>query len=440
MPIIIPDSIVERGKKDAKRHRDKQKEMIKKQLPGIIAEESIIIGKRGKVIKVPIKSLEIPHFKQGKAKGKSVGIGQGSGKPGDIIGKQKGQSVGKGGKAGNEHGEHLIETEINIEELFEMMLEDLGLPRLEERRTKQLLIELGYRIRGIVHSGPPPLLHKKKTVQAGIKRFWHFLETLHKETGCDKPLCADALFQASGGIDKARELLKSKTVKKHTKNEESIQPCPILHPDDILYRKIEKKQSPRSRAVVFALMDISGSMDETKKYYAKSILWWLVGFLNKLYDNNVETRFIVHDTTAWLVPEEDFFKTSAGGGTSCYSAYELARSLIENDYPPSEYNCYVWHFSDGDDFNPEQTVREVEKLIAMKVNMISYGEIRPGGARSAFSSLFKMFVETFHLPARKEDGFMVWTNERDNLPFLGVILEKKEHIWQALKAFLRKDR
>lgn len=441
MPITIPEHIVERGNKDAKRHRDKQKEIIKKQLPGIISEESIITGKRGKVIKVPIKSLDIPHFKQGKAKGKPVGVGQGSEKKGDIIWKQKGQSVGKGGKqAGNEPGEHFIETEIEIEELLEMMLEDFGLPNLEEKRTKQLITELGYKIHGTVHSGPPPLLHKKKTVQAGIKRFWHFLETLNKETCCGRPLCADALRQAGGRIDEARELLKNNKVKKITDSEELIQPFPILHPDDLYYRKIEKKQSHRSRAVVFALMDISGSMDKTKKYYAKSILWWLVGFLNKLYDNNVETRFIVHDTTAWLVPEEDFFKTSEGGGTCCYSAYELARSIIESDYPCSEYNCYIWHFSDGDDFEPARTVHEVEQLISMKVNMISYGEIRPGGAKSSFSALFKMFIDTLHLPAHKEDGFMVWANEVDNLPFLGVILEKKEHIWPALKAFLRKDR
>ena len=441
MSIIISDSMVERGKKDAKRHRDKQKESIKKQLPSIISEEAIITGKRGKVIKIPIKSLSIPYFKHGKEKGKSVGIGQGSEKKGDIIGKQQGQKDGKGNKqASGEPGEHFIETEIEIEELLEMMLEDLGLPHLEEKQTKKLLVELSYRIRGITHSGPPPLLHKKKTVQAGIKRFWHFLETLHKDTGCDRPLCADALRETSGIIDEARELLKNKTVKKNTDNEESIQPFPILHPGDIIFRKIEKKQSHRSRAVVFALMDVSGSMNEDKKYYAKSLLWWLVGFLNKLYDNNVETRFIVHDTSAWLVPEEDFFKTSAGGGTLCYSAYELTRGIIESDYPLSEYNCYIWHFSDGDDFDPAKTVSEVEKLIAMGVNMISYGEIRPGDDKLSFSSLFKMFINVLNLPERKEDKFTVWINEMKNTPFLGVILTKKEHIWKALKAFLRKDR
>jgi hypothetical protein len=435
--------MVERGKKDAKRHRDKQRERIKKQLQNIISEEAIITGKRGKVIKIPIKSLGIPYFKHGKAKEESVGIGQGSGKKGDVIGKQKRQKDGKGGKqAGNEPGEHFIETEIEIEELLEMMLEDLGLPNLEEKQTKKLLVEFGYRIRGIINSGPPPLLHKKKTMQAGIKRFWYFLETLHEETGCDKPLCADALRETSGIINEALRLLENKTVKKITENEKSIQPFPILHPDDIIFHKIEKKQSYRSRAVVFALMDVSSSMDDDKRYYAKSLLWWLVEFLNKLYDNNVEIRFIVHDTTAWLVPEEDFFKTSADGGTFCCSAYELTNSIIESDYPLSEYNCYIWHFSDGDDFDPARTVGEVEKLIARGVNMISYGEIRPDENKLSFSSLFEMFISVLNLREyrEREGKFTVWMNEKKNIPFLGVVLTKKEHIWKALKAFLRKDR
>ena len=93
-----------------------------------------------------------------------------------------------------------------------------------------------------------------------------------------------------------------------------------------------------------------------------------------------------------------------------------------------------------DDFDPAKTVSEVEKLIAMEVNMISYGEIRPGDDKLSFSSLFKMFINVLNLPERKEDKFTVWINEMKNTPFLGVILTKKEHIWKALKAFLRKDR
>ena len=130
MPITVPDIISEQGKSDAKRHREKQREVIRKNLPHIIANENIITGKRDKIIKIPIKSLEIPRFKPGET-GDGIGIGQGEGEPGDIIGQRPGESDSEQG--GTEPGEELIETEIRLEELIEMMLEDLGLPKLEEK-------------------------------------------------------------------------------------------------------------------------------------------------------------------------------------------------------------------------------------------------------------------------------------------------------------------
>ena len=106
MTITAPEPVAQRGKKDARRHREKQREAIRKKLPEIISEESIITRGRGKTIKVPIRSIDIPHFRPGRRnKGEdgggnqdqgSRGIGQGSGSPGDVIGRGpgKGQQPG----------------------------------------------------------------------------------------------------------------------------------------------------------------------------------------------------------------------------------------------------------------------------------------------------------------------------------------------------------
>jgi uncharacterized sporulation protein YeaH/YhbH (DUF444 family) len=168
--ITVPEPIAERGKKDARRHREKQREAIRKQLPEIISEESIITRGRGKTVRVPIRSINIPHFRPGSrqkegSKGQAgaggVGIGQGSSRPGDVIGRRPAPHQGPGGEAGDEAGQDIIESEIELEELISMMLEDLGLPRLEKKEVAELEVVLGFKIRGIKKSGPKPLLDPK---------------------------------------------------------------------------------------------------------------------------------------------------------------------------------------------------------------------------------------------------------------------------------------
>ena len=196
MPIIASEPTAERGRKDARRHREKQREAIKERLPEIIADESIITHKKGKVVKVPIRSIDIPHFKP-KSDDEPFGIGQGPGEPGDVIG-QKRLPNGEPGEAGQEPGEDYIETEIPIEELIEMMLEDLGLPNLEEKEIQNITIELGWKIAGLDKVGIWPLLDKRATAREGIRRFWYHLRALESETGQDEIVCFRALKQSKG--------------------------------------------------------------------------------------------------------------------------------------------------------------------------------------------------------------------------------------------------
>src|SRR3989344_2912876 len=101
MSIIVSEPVTERGHKDARRHREKQREAIIGKLPEIIADESIITRKGNKTVKIPIKSIELPHFRP-KTESDPEGIGQGDGKPGDAIGHRPGQ--GKPGEPGQEPG------------------------------------------------------------------------------------------------------------------------------------------------------------------------------------------------------------------------------------------------------------------------------------------------------------------------------------------------
>lgn len=438
MSIIVSEPVTERGRKDARRHREKQREAIIEKLPEIIANESIITRKKNKTIKIPIRSIDLPHLRP-KTGEESEGIGQGDGQQGDIIGHRPGQGQGRPGEPGQEPGKDYIETEVEIEEIIELMLEDLGLPQLEEKEVKELLVNLGFKIGGIVRSGPWPLLNRRATGQEGMRRFYSFLEALEAETGLDKLTCYNALKQAEGLLEKAIEILKQNQV---TLKESTITPFLIPETDDLRYQKIEQDTENQSNAVIIAMMDVSGSMGDMKKYLARSMLFWLVSFLEKLY-RNVEVRFIIHHSTAKLVDEEEFFKTGESGGTNCYTAYELANSLINTDYPTSRWNVYVWHFSDGEDGNTGRTIEEMGKLISNMVNMIGYGEVQPDADPGLFTKnrswLWQKFIDHFSLNESQDNGLGIAEGKKD-LPLLCIRLTEREHILPALKAFLKKDR
>lgn len=438
MPIIVSHPVSERGKKDARRHREKQKEAIKSRLPEIISNESIITQRKGRIVKIPIRSIDIPHFKPDAGDGSPSGMGQGKGTVGDIIGKKKLPDGSEPGEAGQEPGEDYIETEIPIEELLELMLEDLGLPKLEEKEIQNITVELGWKLSSRRKSGIWPLLDKRATAREGIRRFWYFLRSLESETNCDEISCFRALKQTGGILAEALALIRNNQT---TDQSDRVEPFPIFTNEDLRYQKISEDTQEQSRAIIIAMMDVSGSMGDLKKYLARSMLFWLVEFLRQLYQQ-VEVRFIIHHTIARIVPEEDFFRTMESGGTFCYTAYEKALGLIESEYPPDSWNIYVWHFSDGEDYDPEKSAEELGKLIAKGVNMVGYGEIKPEEEYSNSKQpgdLWNIFKKSFPLKEAQVHKMEVMTGP-DDFPLLCVKIKSREHILPALKTFLKKDR
>lgn len=428
----------EKGRRDAKRHREKQKDAVKKEIKKIVSESSIITKKKGKKVKIPIKEIVIPDFKPGIRKGngkdKQAGVGQGEGKKGDEIGRRPGSGA-EPGKPGNVPGIDYIESEVDIEEIIEMMLEDLGLPNLREKEDVAKLEAIsGYKISGVRKSGPSMLLEKKRTSKQGIGRFYAYLESLKDETGQDELTCFTALEEANGNLGEAINLLEEGIEARHTE----VQPFPILTIEDLRYMNIKEEKNYHSNAVIFAMMDVSASMTTDKKYLARSMLFWINEFLKKIYEK-VEVRFIVHHAKAWLVDEDSFFKTGESGGTRCAEAYKLARSIIESQYPTSSWNVYLFHFSDGEDWDVISTMSEAKKLIEeIKINMLGYGEIRLDG-RPFSSGLKKAFEKELNVRSHEEKGLNVLTGEKSH-PFLGVVIKDKEHILPAVQEFLKKER
>jgi sporulation protein YhbH len=374
-------SLRNRGARDSERHKQRIKKAIKDNLHELIAEENIISSKDGKKIKVPMRFLDMYRFKFGKNKNEQ-GVGQGEGEPGDVIAKEGGQ--GQSG-AGQDPGEQIYEEEVDVEELIDIMLEDLDLPWLEEKEKAVEIETEEIVFQDIAERGLPANIDKRRTVMENLKR--NALKGKMK----------------IGGFEL----------------------------NDLRYKVWEKVVEKHSNAAVFLLMDRSGSMTYEKKYIVKSFFWWMVRFLEKKY-NNVELVFIAHDTQAREVEEENFFSISESGGTMVSSAFKLAKQIIEDRYPTSVWNNYVFAFSDGDNW-PEDNDRCVEsvKEILPLCQAVGYGEVE-------YSDYFYGLVTSStyrksNLATIFEGSSELSNNER----FMVVSIEKREDIYQCLKRFLR---
>lgn len=433
MPVREIDYESERGKQDASRHREKIREEIKKGLPDVIGEESIITKKDGKIVKVPIRGLKSYHFRHG---GTGEGMGQGEGEEGDEIGRQPGPGQGKPGKAGDQPGIDYIEVEIDIEELIEMMLEDLGLPNLQKKEGSQIPIIQGYKFDDVKKTGTKPNIAKKRTVKEGIKRKMLFIGELVRLTGRTEEDCEKALALSKGDLNEALLILQKNIP---LDDVEAYAPA-IIQKEDLRFKFPEDNIEYQSNALVIAMMDVSGSMDSEKKYLVRSFFFWMVHFLRKIYEK-VEIKFISHTTEAQLVDEDTFFYKGESGGTHCWTAYQLALDIIDAHYPPSKWNIYPFHFSDGEDWDTRKTVEVAKKLMSRDINMLGYGEIQIDGGYSS-SELMNSFEKGLagSVEKVKVDDLQVLRGKDVQTPFLGVVIESKKDIWPALKEFLKKER
>jgi uncharacterized sporulation protein YeaH/YhbH (DUF444 family) len=177
-----------------------------------------------------------------------------------------------------------------------------------------------------------------------------------------------------------------------------------------------------SNAVIFCIMDTSGSMGTVKKYLARSFYFLLYQFVRQKYAN-VEVVFIAHHTEAKEVSEEDFFHKVESGGTYISSGYKKALEIIEDRYHPSLWNVYAFHCSDGDNFysDNERALQAAEELCKV-CNLFGYGEIKPSGSAYYSGSMLEVFG------AIKADNFHM------------ITIEKKEDLWEGFRSFLLKDK
>jgi len=427
MTIIYHDrwGLSDKGRKDAQRHREKIDDAIRRNARDVIGEESIITRKGKKIVRIPVRGLKDYRFIHGSGKG-GGGAGQGDGGPGDIIARKPKQGQGDS-KPGNQKGIDYMETEVDIDYLLKIMFEDLGLPWIEEKTKARQIIPKGWKFKAISKKGIPPRLHKKRTMIETIKKNIVLAAAIMEDTGCDEETAYKALNMSFCDLNEAIMIVKENRVDPDASTDL------VITDDDMRFKKIEQTVEYHSNAVVIAMMDVSGSMYKEKKYLCRSLLFWMTEFLKKSYEH-VQIRFIQHTTEAQVVDEDSFFNRGESGGTLCYTAFELANYMIETEYPINEWNVYCVYCGDGEDFDTEKTVKQIQIMLDKKVNMLSYIEVLLNGEHSYSGSLLNKIKSKwkFKIARIKRTDFL----KNDELRFLCSIIKDKSHIWPCLRHML----
>jgi len=376
----LPWELRRRGLKDSLRHDQRVKDAIRKNLRELIAEEAIITSDGTKRVRIPLRYLDQYRFKYGQPQ---QGVGQGPGQPGDVVGQRGGDGNGPGdGQAGDQPGEHTYEVEVPLEELTQMMLADLALPWLEEKPERQVT-NTSYRFTDIRRRGALANLDKRRTLLENLKR------------------------NAAHGVPEVGHLRDA----------------------DLRYKVWDLHEQRHANAAVYMLMDCSGSMTTSKKYIAKSFYFWMVRFLQLKYQQ-VETVFIAHDTEAEVVPEQEFFALSQGGGTRCSSAYQVALAHLEQHHSADRWNTYLFHFSDGDNLPDDNaTCKTLVEALLTHCQMVGYGEIHYRDD----ASFYGWMGQTASAPSSLQYALQGITHPR----LLSVTINHKDELFQVLQTFLQ---
>lgn len=335
--------------KDVQRYKDILKGKIKTDLQKYITREEILLNNKGKV-SIPLPQIELPKFKYGD---EEDGVGQGD------------------PQADESPVDNSIELEVTIDDLATMLGDELQLPRIKPKGSREVVLEKKYK--QIRRVGPESLLSLKHT----------FKESLKREI-------------ASGTYDPDNPNL-----------------VPIK--EDKRYKAAKQIVIPKHQAVILHMMDVSGSMDEERKTLARYISFWINAWLKKNYKHSAY-RYLIHNTDAREVSEQDFFKTKEGGGTTIDSVYKLGQEIILKDYATSDWNIYMFHYSDGDDSSEamsEKAIRRIKDFIG-HINQFAYCQIHDSGKfRNLFDARLKNYSNA-----------------------VSAYVKDKEAILDALKTFL----
>ncbi|MFH1660713.1 MAG: hypothetical protein FD131_1719 [Rhodocyclaceae bacterium] len=321
------------------------KGQIRKAVADAIAHRGIRDLDNGEKIGIPGKDITEPHFRHGKGgKREIVHPGNDRFNTGDSVDRPlDGSGQGPGGASEDGEGIDDFVFTLTRDEFLDIFFDELALPNLVKRQLAR--IDEYKRVRaGYTQSGVPTNINLVRTMRGAAGRriavgapFAARLRELREELERLRRDCP-------GDPDIVRI---EREIASLLARREAI---PFIDPFDLRYSNRIRIAQPSTQAVMFCLMDVSGSMDESKKQIAKRFFMLLYLFLNRNYEH-IEVVFIRHHTVAEEVDEENFFHSRETGGTIVSSALKLMHEIVVARYASSAWNIYGAQASDGDNWN-----------------------------------------------------------------------------------------
>jgi uncharacterized sporulation protein YeaH/YhbH (DUF444 family) len=358
------------------------KEQIKKAVQDSIQSKKIDSMGKDDTVRVPVKDLNEPEFRHASNEGfrDMVYNGNKDFMPKDQIKKpQNGQ--GKGGKEGSDSGsgEDEFVFELNREEFLDIFFEDLELPDMIKESLKDTK-KVTYQRCGFTNVGSPSNIDVRKTACKALSR----RISLNRPSKDDEQKLLEERTKLYEQLDHAEDddVQEIQTAIKIIEDtlasmKSKMISVPWIDPMDVRYRNYLPKPKPVTQAVVFCIMDISGSMGEHEKDIAKRFFLLLYFFLQRKYEK-IDIVFISHTQDAKEVTEEEFFNSRENGGTVVSSALELMSKIIKDRYPLNDWNIYGAQASDGDNFYTDSVncIKIMENDILPKVQYMAYLEVK----------------------------------------------------------------
>src|SRR5580698_9541564 len=331
-----------RGARDWLRHDEKVREAVRANLPEIIAGGDVING-GARTVRVPVRMLEHYHFRLRRAE-EAQGAGQGKAKPGDVLSDPaRDQRPGEKGAGGRDEGEVQLLLEFKVDDIVDWIWEEMQLPNLKAR------------------TGPSD---ESDWVREGWDR-----------------------HGARSRLDRRRSF------KEMVKRRGNPGATPTFIDDDLRFRQLARRRQPAIHAVVFFLLDVSGSMSDRDRKLAKTFFFWVIQGLRREY-RSLETVFIGHTTEAWEFSEPDFFQVSGSGGTVASAGLLKVREIMDARFSPGRSNIYLFYASDGDNaVSDAAEARAALASIAADTCYTGYVEVSSGVSRQLDTETGKLFAE-----------------------------------------------
>ncbi|MGY8821851.1 MAG: YeaH/YhbH family protein [Pseudomonadales bacterium] len=348
---------------------------IKKAVEEAVGRRSITDMEHGEQISIPGRDTDEPILHHGRG-GRQTIVHPGNKDfiAGERIPRPQGGGGGQGAGQASNSGEGMDDFvfQITQEEFLDFMFEDLELPNLVKRHLTGTDTFKTVRA-GISNEGNPSRINIVRTLRSAHARRIALSGSSRSKLREVKAELARLKLEEPANftdIQAAEEEIERLSARIHR--------VPFLDTFDLKYNLLVKHPNPSSKAVMFCLMDVSGSMTQATKDIAKRFFILLYLFLKRNYDK-IEVVFIRHHTSAKEVDEEEFFYSRETGGTIVSSALKMMQEIMAERYPANEWNIYAAQASDGDNWNDDSPVcRDILiNQIMPFVQYFSYVEITP---------------------------------------------------------------